>query len=59
MVTKMDTEQLKNIIEKNFSEINKVNPKTKGELPEAIKEVINLLDEGKIRVAEKKIMNGL
>ena len=54
MVTKMDTEQLKNIIEKNFSEINKVNPKTKGELPEAIKEVINLLDEGKIRVAEKK-----
>ena len=54
MVTKMDTEQLKNIIEKNFSEINKVNPKTQGELPEAIKEVINLLDEGKIRVAEKK-----
>ena len=54
MVRKMDVEQLKNIIEKNFSEINKVNPKTKGELPEAIKEVINLLDEGKIRVAEKK-----
>ena len=54
MVRKMDVEQLKNIIEKNFSEINKVNPQTKGGLPEAIKEVINLLNEGKIRVAEKK-----
>tara|TARA_Y100000590_G_scaffold421391_1_gene525019 strand:+ start:298 stop:1146 length:849 start_codon:yes stop_codon:yes gene_type:complete len=53
MVTKMDTEQLKNIIEKNFKEINKINPQTKGELPEVIKEIIDLLDQGKIRVAEK------
>ena len=50
----MDTEKLKNIIETNFSKIDKVTPQTKGELPDAIKETINLLDHGKIRVAEKK-----
>ena len=59
MVEKMDTEQLKKIIEINFKKIEEIDPKTKGELPESINEVINLLDKGKIRVAEKKIMNGL
>ena len=59
MVEKMDTEQLKKIIEINFNKIEEIDPKTKGELPESINEVINLLDKGKIRVAEKKIMNGL
>ena len=54
MVKKMDTEQLKKIIETNFKKIKEINPQTKGELPEAVNEVINLLDEGKIRVAEKK-----
>ena len=54
MVKKMDVEQLKKIIEVNFEKIEEINPQTKGELPEAVKEVINLLDEGKIRVAEKK-----
>ncbi len=54
MVTKMDVEQLKKIIKKNFEKIDEINPQTKGELPEAVNEVINLLDEGKIRVAEKK-----
>ena len=54
MVKKMDIEQLKTIIETNFKKIKEINPQTKGELPEAINEVINLLDEGKIRVAEKK-----
>ena len=54
MVKKMDTEQLKKIIETNFEKIEEINPQTKGELPEAVNEVINLLDEGKIRVAEKK-----
>ena len=47
----MDTEKLKNIIETNFSKIDKVTPQTKGELPDAIKETINLLDHGKIRLA--------
>ena len=54
MVAKMDREQLKKIIETNFEKIEEINPQTKGGLPEAINEVINLLDEGKIRVAEKK-----
>ena len=54
MVKKMDVEQLKKIIETNFEKIEEINPQIKGELPEAVNEVINLLDEGKIRVAEKK-----
>ena len=54
MVKKMDTEQLKKIIETNFEKIEEINPQTKGELPEAVNEVINLLDEGEIRVAEKR-----
>ena len=45
MVKKMDTEQLKKIIETNFEKIEEINPQTKGELPEAVNEVINLLDE--------------
>ncbi len=54
MVTKMDTEQLKKIIETNFKKIEEIDPQTRGELPDAINEVISLLDIGKIRVAEKK-----
>ena len=54
MVTKMDTEQLKKIIETNFEKIEEIDPQTKGGLPDAINEVIDLLNIGKIRVAEKK-----
>jgi 2,3,4,5-tetrahydropyridine-2-carboxylate N-succinyltransferase len=54
MVAKMDTEQLKKIIETNFKKIEEIDPQTRGELPDAINEVISLLDTGKIRVAEKK-----
>jgi 2,3,4,5-tetrahydropyridine-2-carboxylate N-succinyltransferase len=54
MVAKMDTEQLKKIIETNFKKIEEIDPQTRGELPDAINEVISLLDIGKIRVAEKK-----
>tara|TARA_B100000029_G_scaffold499692_1_gene570427 strand:- start:410 stop:1246 length:837 start_codon:yes stop_codon:yes gene_type:complete len=50
----MDNNQLKKIIENNWEKIEEISPKTKGELPDAINEVINLLDTGKIRVAEKK-----
>ena len=53
MVKKMDLEQLKKIIETNFEKIDEINTTTKGELPDAINEVINLLDSGQIRVAEK------
>ena len=53
MVAKMDAEQLKKIIENNWEKIDEINTQTKGELPDAVNEVINLLDEGKIRVAEK------
>jgi len=54
MVAKMDTEQLKKIIETNFEKIEEIDPQTKGGLPDAINEVIDLLNIGKIRVAEKK-----
>jgi 2,3,4,5-tetrahydropyridine-2-carboxylate N-succinyltransferase len=53
MVTKMDSEQLKKIIENNWKKIDEINTQTKGELPDAINEIINLLNKGKIRVAEK------
>ena len=54
MVATMDREQLKKIIETNFKKIEEINPQTKGELLEAVNEVIKLLDQGKVRVAEKK-----
>ena len=53
MVTKMDSEQLKKIIENNWKKIDEINTQTKGELPDAINEIINLLNKGKISVAEK------
>jgi len=53
MATKMDVEKLKKIIETNFKNVNEINTETKGELPDVIAEVINFLDKGKIRVAEK------
>ena len=53
MATKMDVEQLKKIIESNWEKIDEINTQTKGEVPDAVNEVINLLDDGKIRVAEK------
>ena len=53
MATKMDVEQLKKIIESNWGKIDEINTQTKGEVPDAVNEVINLLDDGKIRVAEK------
>ena len=49
----MDSEQLKKIIEINFKKISEINPQTKGDLLDSVNEVINLLDQGKIRVAEK------
>ena len=55
----MDVEKLKKIIETNFKNVNEINTETKGELPDVIAEVINFLDKGKIRVAEKINMNGL
>ena len=53
MVANMDQEKLKKIIETNFKKIEEIDTQTKGELPDAVNEVIDLLDEGKIRVAEK------
>ena len=53
MVANMDQEKLKKIIETNFKKIEEIDTQTKGELPDAVNEVINLLDNGKIRVAEK------
>ena len=50
----MDSKQLKKIIESYWVKIDKINPQTKGEIVEAVNETINLLDKGKIRVAEKE-----
>ena len=42
MATKMDVEQLKRIIESNWEKIDEINTQTKGEVPDAVNEVINL-----------------
>ena len=53
MATKMDVGQLKKIIETNWEKIDQINTQTKGKISETIVEIIDLLDSGKIRVAEK------
>ncbi len=46
--------QLESIIEKAFDEREKVNILTKGEIREAVDHVLDLLDKGKLRVAERE-----
>lgn len=46
-------ENLKNIIEKAFENRDEVNSSTKGEVRDAVNEVLNFLDSGKLRVCEK------
>ena len=48
----MNNENLKKIIDNAFDDIINVNSKTKGEVKEAVEETLNLLDSGKLRVAE-------
>ena len=46
--------QLESIIEKAFDEREKVNILTKGEIREGVDHVLDLLDKGKLRVAERE-----
>jgi 2,3,4,5-tetrahydropyridine-2,6-dicarboxylate N-succinyltransferase len=46
-------QKLKKIIEKSWEGRDKINTSTKGEARKAVSEVLNLLDSGKLRVAEK------
>ena len=49
----MEAAQLEAVIEKAFQTPETVSPATRGELREAVEEALNLLDSGKLRVAEK------
>lgn len=46
--------QLESIIEKAFDEREKVNILTKGEIREAVNHVLDLLDKGELRIAERE-----
>ena len=48
----MDQDNLKNVIDKAFDNILDVGTNTKGEIRDAVDETLNLLDSGKLRVAE-------
>ena len=48
----MDQDNLKNVIDKAFDNISDVGINTKGEIRDAVGETLNLLDSGKLRVAE-------
>ena len=48
----MDQDNLKNIIDDAFDNISNVSTDSKGEVREAVEETLNLLDTGKLRVAE-------
>lgn len=49
-----DLHSLQNIIDHAFIEAEVVTPDTKGEIRDSVEHVLQLLDEGKIRVAEKQ-----
>jgi 2,3,4,5-tetrahydropyridine-2-carboxylate N-succinyltransferase len=49
----MKTAELQSIIDQAFEERQTVTPKTKGKARRAVEEALGLLDEGRLRVAEK------
>ena len=49
----MNTDKLEKIINENFERKEKVNPKSDKKIIKAINETIDLVDQGKIRVANK------
>ncbi len=54
MVESAKIEQLQTIIDKGFEERDQVSTDTMGELRDAVNETLALLDQGKIRVAERQ-----
>ena len=55
----MNTRSFENIINEAWNNKGQVNSKSSRKLLNAINKTIDLLDVGKIRVAQKKTMNGL
>ena len=55
----MNINSFEKIINETWDNKNQVSSKSSRKLLNAISKTIDLLDLGKIRVAEKKIMNGL
>jgi len=53
MVANMDHKQLKKIIETAWKKKEEINFQTSGEIRKAVNEILNLLDKGEKRVAEK------
>jgi 2,3,4,5-tetrahydropyridine-2-carboxylate N-succinyltransferase len=49
----MSQKDLEKIVEDAFEDRANVNPRTQGEIREAVEEVLGLLDTGKLRVADK------
>ena len=54
----MNTNTFENIINESWNNKSQVNSNYDKKMINAINETIELLDSGKIRVAEKKIVNG-
>ena len=50
----MDENQLRGIVERNFEARDGIGTGTGGEVREAVEAVLDLLDRGKLRVAEKR-----
>ena len=50
---------IEKIINEAWDNKEKISPKSSKEILESISETFDLLDKGKIRVAEKKVINGL
>ena len=55
----MDTKSFEKIINEAWNNKNQINFKSDKKILNAIGKTIELLDSGKIRVAEKKIINGM
>ena len=55
----MNITSFENIINQAWESKSQINSKSNKKLLNAISKTIDLLDSGKIRVAEKKTMNGL
>jgi len=52
-MSKADLAALEHIIETAFDKRDTVNPRTRGEIRDAVDEALNLLDNGTVRVAER------
>jgi 2,3,4,5-tetrahydropyridine-2-carboxylate N-succinyltransferase len=51
---RMKTAQLQSVIEQGFEERDRLTVRTRGRIRKAVDDVLGLLDEGKLRVAEKR-----